>query len=178
MARLVISNGPDKGREYTLGDFQTIGRLADNAITIVDNRLSRKNTSLKSENGKWIIEDLESKNGTFLNNESVTRRFLSDGDEIRLGDTWLTFFQDEIATSTQTEMRIDTADTARDVSMAVQETKALSDKVGGDNTQTSLAFLRQDLNQRDGTFRVLILIGGGLIAVGVFYLIQMLMVAD
>ena len=36
MARLVISNGPDKGREYTLDDSQTVGRLADNAITIVD----------------------------------------------------------------------------------------------------------------------------------------------
>ena len=178
MARLVISNGPDKGREYTLDDSQTVGRLADNAITIVDNRLSRKNTSIKSENGQWVIEDLNSKNGTFLNNESITQRLLSDGDEIRLGDTWLTFFRDETHPTTPSGMRLATEDTVRDVSSAVQDTQSLADRTGGDNTQTSMAFLRQDLNQRDGTFRILILIGGALIMVGVFYLIQVLMVAD
>ena len=178
MARLVISNGPDKGREYTLGDNQTIGRLAENDITIVDNRLSRKNTSICLEGGKWILEDLHSKNGTFLNDESITKRLLSDGDEIRLGDTWLTFLRDEAAAPIPERVLMATEDTARDVSIALQETKALTERAGGDNTQTSMAFLRQDLNQRDGTFKVLILVGGGLIAVGVFYLIQVLMVAD
>lgn len=174
MARLVIANGPDKGREYTLRTYQTVGRLAGNEITIVDNRLSRKNTSVSSKDGQWVVEDMDSKNGTILNGESITRRILADGDEIRLGDTFLNFFNDETAQRSK-PVEYAGSETERDVSRAIQETSVLSRK-NADNTQTSFAFLRQDLNQRDGTFRMLILIGAGLIAVGVFFLIQMLMV--
>jgi hypothetical protein len=91
MAKLRITSGADEGNEVTLSDTQVIGRLPTNAIPIKDTGSSRQNTRLYRALGKFSVIDLNSKNGTYVNNEQVQRAELKDGDEIRIGSTTFRF---------------------------------------------------------------------------------------
>ena len=68
-----------------------IGRAADAAIQCDVTGVSRHHARIVLANGTATLEDLDSKNGTHLNNTRVTSAPLSDGDEIRLGKATLVF---------------------------------------------------------------------------------------
>jgi sigma-B regulation protein RsbU (phosphoserine phosphatase) len=63
----------------------TIGRQADNHLVLRDNRASRHHARIVHEAGAFIVEDLESKHGVYVNGERVTRRQLRNGDVIHFG---------------------------------------------------------------------------------------------
>lgn len=72
-ARLVITSGAKAGAEFPLGrDEITIGRSSDSAIIIRDDYTSTHHARLMLWNGRWMIQDLDSTNGTFLNGSRVT----------------------------------------------------------------------------------------------------------
>ena len=60
-------------------------------VTVPDRWMSSRHARLQSSFGRWIVEDLGSKNGVRVNGEPVTRRELTDGDLIELGHTLLLF---------------------------------------------------------------------------------------
>ena len=65
-------NGPNKGQTFDLeGDVYTIGRSPDNDIQIMDNTISRNHLKIIRKKNEYFIEDLNSKNGTFVNGERV-----------------------------------------------------------------------------------------------------------
>ncbi|MCI0415288.1 FHA domain-containing protein [bacterium] len=68
-----------------------IGRASDNDLVINDFGVSRHHAKVVVENGQSYIVDLESRNGTRVNNALVTRRPLTDGDEISLGKFTIRF---------------------------------------------------------------------------------------
>lgn len=71
--RLVITSGGRAGAEFPLGrDEITIGRSSDSAIIIRDDYTSTHHARLMLWNGRWMIQDLDSTNGTFLNGSRVT----------------------------------------------------------------------------------------------------------
>lgn len=71
--RLVITSGPKSGSEFPLGrDEVTIGRSSDSAIIIRDDYTSTHHARLMLWNGTWMVQDLDSTNGTFLNGARVT----------------------------------------------------------------------------------------------------------
>jgi hypothetical protein len=71
--KLVITSGQKAGTEFPLGrDEITIGRSADSAIIIRDDYTSTHHARLMLWNGRWMIQDLDSTNGTFLNGSRVT----------------------------------------------------------------------------------------------------------
>lgn len=71
--RLVITSGQKAGAEFPLGrDEITIGRSSDSAIIIRDDYTSTHHARLMLWNGRWMIQDLDSTNGTFLNGSRVT----------------------------------------------------------------------------------------------------------
>ena len=71
---------------------QTIGRAPSNSITIADGSVSHNHARITKSRDGFVIEDLKSRNGTFVNGEKVTEpRLLADGDLIRLGKVILTF---------------------------------------------------------------------------------------
>lgn len=86
------------GREHPLtGDVTTIGRAVENDIVITSKRVSREHTHLRKEGWRMILEDQNSTNGTFLNQERVlSPRELQDGDQIKVGDVTLTFHDPNI----------------------------------------------------------------------------------
>lgn len=72
--------------EYVLKDEITIGRNNQNNIALRDPYVSKKHLRIVKDEGKYFLEDLNSANGTYLNNEKVLDvTMLRNGDRIKLG---------------------------------------------------------------------------------------------
>jgi DNA-binding response OmpR family regulator len=89
------------GREHLLsGQTITIGRAVENDIVITSKRVSRKHAEVRREGGEVILLDLDSTNGTFLNEERVlTPAALRDGDRITIGDVTFVFHDPDVTTA-------------------------------------------------------------------------------
>lgn len=89
---LQIIDGFEKGRVYTeLATPITIGREEDNTIQLNDERVSRFHAKIQEDNGRLILTDLESTNGTRVNGHPVQMRVLQIGDHLALGRSLLIF---------------------------------------------------------------------------------------
>jgi hypothetical protein len=77
------------GEVFPLGFEPTsIGRHADNEIILPDNQASRHHAEIVMQGGRWLIADLGSANGTFVNGEMLTGpQVLNHGDLVRVGQT-------------------------------------------------------------------------------------------
>src|SRR5271163_859516 len=62
-----------------------IGRQAGNELTLRDSRISRQQAQILSANGSWVLEDMGSRHGTFVNGEKVLRHELQPKDKIDFG---------------------------------------------------------------------------------------------
>jgi len=92
VAWLVIINGELKGQDFRLDDRKyTIGPSPNEDIVISDEYLSSPHCAIRYENGTFIINDLGSKNKTFVNDEPQTEWELIDNDHIRIGKTEMIF---------------------------------------------------------------------------------------
>lgn len=79
-------------RQPLQGAAVSIGRASDCSIPIKDRYLSRKHAEIIAAGSTWMLKDLGSANGTYLNGSRVERNeILKTGDRIRLGDTELVF---------------------------------------------------------------------------------------
>ncbi|HEX6817021.1 MAG TPA: FHA domain-containing protein, partial [Ktedonobacterales bacterium] len=90
---LVMLQGNNPGRIYPLqNDRMTLGRSRDSDLFLEDLAVSRHHAALvRDTTGRFVLYDENSKNGTFVNGQSVTERVLEDGDSIRLGQCVLQF---------------------------------------------------------------------------------------
>lgn len=71
--RLVITSGPKEGLELELpGEQLTIGRSGESGLVIRDDYTSTHHARLMLWNDSWVIQDLDSTNGTFLDGQRVT----------------------------------------------------------------------------------------------------------
>jgi Nif-specific regulatory protein len=79
--------GPLKGRTFPLqpGEETTIGRESSNQLCIADGSVSRRHCVVRPEGELFKIKDLESLNGTFVNDVPVKERELAHGDRVRIG---------------------------------------------------------------------------------------------
>jgi hypothetical protein len=91
--RLVFRNGPLAGRAYVLHqDATTLGRTTGNDVLIPDGTVSRHHAQLCFQGTGWVIEDVGSSNGTWVNGTRIQHATrLEHNDEVRLGDEMLTF---------------------------------------------------------------------------------------
>src|SRR5262249_18804959 len=96
MATLVILQGQHPGQQFPLGqERQVIGRALDAAIHLPSHVVSRRHAQVSCENGTYVVEDLGSHNGTYLNGRRIAgREALSDGDQLTLSDYVLGFQTD------------------------------------------------------------------------------------
>lgn len=93
-ATLVIRTGSFEGTRYELRAPETlIGRNPDTDITLLDDGVSREHATLVYDATiqAFVIEDLQSTNGTRINGKSVRSETLQHGDEIKLGSTVFEF---------------------------------------------------------------------------------------
>lgn len=91
-AKLTITEGDGTGDIYELPDEEvTIGRASSNFIVLKEAKVSRQHASIKKHGKEYLIEDLHSSNGIFINDEKVKEHALSNGDIIKIGDFALKF---------------------------------------------------------------------------------------
>ncbi len=82
--QLVMKTGPASGKVYSLITSEiSIGREAGSDVFINDEEISRRHARLTSQYGDYVLEDLGSTNGTFVNTQRITgQRILKSGDTI------------------------------------------------------------------------------------------------
>ena len=98
--RLVVA-----GRDIPLAEGENlIGRAAAGAVSIRAAEISRRHARIVVSNGHAILEDLASRNGTYLRGRRIRESMdLDDGDEIRIGKVTMIFWGPTGAVSTEAE---------------------------------------------------------------------------
>ena len=95
MLTLLVLQGPDKGRRYELPDAPALLGRESRQLHLSDNTVSRRHAELQpleEPHGEWILKDLGSSNGTYVNGQRVMNTYgLKLGDQIRVGNTLLVF---------------------------------------------------------------------------------------
>ena len=85
---LIVRGGPDNGARVKVEKGTTIvGRHRSGDVIVDDPAVSRRHAEIVSTADGWALKDLDSKNGTFVNQHNIRGELhrLEDGDEIRLG---------------------------------------------------------------------------------------------
>lgn len=96
--RLTAIAGRLKGSVFTIEDLPVvIGRETNATLCIADASVSRRHSRIDKEEDEFVILDLDSLNGTFINDVPVKRRKLQHGDRVRIGDSQFLFLMHESA---------------------------------------------------------------------------------
>jgi predicted component of type VI protein secretion system len=93
--QLIMRSGPTPGATFTLeGDQIDIGRDSANEIVINDAEISRRHARLTFQGGKYVLEDLGSTNGTFVNGQRLAGpRVLKAGEVVSFGEQIVMIFE-------------------------------------------------------------------------------------
>jgi len=92
--RLVVTDGPHSGETFHLTEEVTrFGSIAGNHVVLQDPGVSKRHCAIRIDDEKlrYELADLGSTNGTFVNEQKITKCFLKDGDLIGLGKTKMAF---------------------------------------------------------------------------------------
>jgi predicted component of type VI protein secretion system len=87
MAYVIVYHKDQEVVRRELSGMATIGRSPDCELSVHDIMLSRRHCRIEPDGEGWILADLDSKNGTRVGGNAITRAPLSDGDVIRMGKT-------------------------------------------------------------------------------------------
>ncbi len=105
MPKLVVRQG-STSRDIPLArESFSIGRTPENDLEVKDSLISRRHSSIVKKGEQYVVYDLGSSNGTFVNRERIEMKTLNHGDVIRVGETEIAFFEDGNS-STQRTPRI------------------------------------------------------------------------
>lgn len=109
--RLAAISGKLKGAIFALNEESlVIGRETAANLCIPDASVSRRHSKLEKNDTGFVLSDLESLNGTFVNDVPVKSRLLEHGDRVRIGDSQFLFLTHEgDATSKSSDVRLDEA---------------------------------------------------------------------
>ena len=91
-ALLVVKRGPNAGSRFLLdADVTTAGRHPESDIFLDDVTVSRRHAEFAREGGGFVVRDVGSLNGTYLNRERIEAAGLAGGDEVQIGKYRLVF---------------------------------------------------------------------------------------
>jgi len=107
--RLAAISGKLKGAIFAINEETlVIGRETASNLCLADAAVSRRHAKVEKEDRGFVITDLESLNGTFVNDVPVKNRLLEHGDRVRIGDSQFLFLTHEgEATSKSSDIRLD-----------------------------------------------------------------------
>ncbi len=91
MPKLIVKTGERAGLEYEVRDGMILGRRLEVQVHIEDVKSSREHAKIVAHGDSFVLFDLESTNGTFVNGSRTGRTRLNHGDVIRIGRTELVF---------------------------------------------------------------------------------------
>jgi hypothetical protein len=100
---LSVVRGPSAGQVFEIGLLAptSIGRARANDVALNDLAVSAEHCRIRPEDGRFVLHDLKSRNGTYVNERRVARHVLAPGDVIKIGETQVAF---------RTDLRRDLAD--------------------------------------------------------------------
>jgi two-component system NtrC family sensor kinase len=89
---LLVLQGPDKGRRFELPDSPALVGRDSRQLPLTDNTVSRRHCELLPQDGNWVLRDMGSSNGTYVNGARVEKIVvLKVGDQVRVGRTLMVF---------------------------------------------------------------------------------------
>ncbi len=92
-ALLVVQRGPNAGSRFLLDkELTTAGRHPDSDIFLDDVTVSRRHAEFTRTEDGFVVSDVGSLNGTYLNRERIERALVRNGDEVQVGKFRLLFF--------------------------------------------------------------------------------------
>jgi pSer/pThr/pTyr-binding forkhead associated (FHA) protein len=97
MASLILQFEDQVLKAYAMTPTMTIGRLSDNAVVIDNPAVSSHHACVFLDGNDFIVEDLQSTNGTFVNDTRVIRQALRHGDVVLVGKHKLVFDEQSVA---------------------------------------------------------------------------------
>ncbi len=90
--QLVVSEGPGRGSKITLDkNLIKVGKRSTNDLVLQDKAVSRNHFEIEYQSDSFLLRDLGSTNGTYLNGSRVKEAYLAPGDIIKVGNTTLEF---------------------------------------------------------------------------------------
>ena len=90
--KLAVIDGPGIGQEVFIGrNHFTVGRAHSCSLTLDCHRVSRIHAQIVCLGDDAILEDMGSTNGTYVNDQRVTKRILVPGDKIEIGDSLMEY---------------------------------------------------------------------------------------
>ena len=142
------------GKRYALGSTATtLGRDKSNDVSLrSDLRVSRTHAQLVNREGQWVLSDLGSKNGTFVNGRAISSHPLRDGAQIRIGATIWRFCAetDPLATAAATDASAHSPRanlTEREIEVLRLVSEGASDKGIAQELQISVNTVRSHLDR-------------------------------
>jgi two-component system, NtrC family, sensor kinase len=92
VATLFVIRGIDQGIRFELeGTIFQLGRDSSNTIQLHDSEVSRHHAEIRHREGEFVISDLNSSNGTFVNGARIDQHTLESGDQVQAGSTLMLF---------------------------------------------------------------------------------------
>jgi signal transduction histidine kinase/pSer/pThr/pTyr-binding forkhead associated (FHA) protein len=121
---LIVIKGADEGKQFELsGEPCGVGRDARNQVVLHDTEVSRRHAEFRpGSGGGYVLADVGSANGTFVNNQPVKERPLKSGDHIQIGQSILVY------TAGRTEAQA-TSDLADHINMISRQDLELSSAI-------------------------------------------------
>ena len=90
--QLVVVDGPNRGKKLTLNkNITKVGKRESNDLILADKTVSRNHVEIEYASDSFLLRDLGSTNGTFVNGERITTAHLQDGDRITVGRTTMLY---------------------------------------------------------------------------------------
>ena len=91
-ALLVVQRGPNAGARFLLdAEKTTAGRRPDSDIFLDDVTVSRKHAEFVRRDGQFVVRDVGSLNGTYVQRDRIEEAVLRDGDEVQIGKFRMVF---------------------------------------------------------------------------------------
>jgi len=88
---IVPVKGPQRGQLFTLAPVSVVGTEPDCTVVLTDQYMSSKHAEIKAEGGTWVLRDLGSTNGTFVNDKRIDQHELIDNDFVKFGQSLVKF---------------------------------------------------------------------------------------
>ncbi len=93
-AQIQIVSGPEEGSIFKIvSPLVKLGRHSDNDIILKDLKASRSHAEILFDQGRYILKDLKSQNGVFLNNQRIVEAEIKSGDYFSIGSTVFKFVE-------------------------------------------------------------------------------------
>jgi pSer/pThr/pTyr-binding forkhead associated (FHA) protein len=92
-ALLIVQRGPGAGSRFLLdADLVTAGRHPESDIFLDDVTVSRRHAEFRRDGATFVVSDVGSLNGTYVNRDRIDEVSLQDADEVQIGKYRLVFF--------------------------------------------------------------------------------------